>query len=451
MNSLLLICFLLINPIILLLPENNNFQYDYSTIKSVSKNTGLDSQTVTSKESDESVIYFSPEAEPNILITNSIINKESGDSSKIEDSDLYGLNAAILAQGKDTPIVSVIGGQITTNAKGANAVFGTNEASISTTSGLTITTNGISSRGLISTFKGSVAGNEISITTNGESSPALEMNEQGTSVCIGCTLNTNGKNSHLLNSKGANGGSINIENTKGTAQNSKIACLDGSNTISIKKNSEMKCGANPSKEDNDIDQSGIMLYQSGSRLLTGNTFGCEDSILEILSTSKYYSTAPMFFVTNNGAAIQLKNCQIKYGSNTFINLKSTDVWGEKGSNGGDATIYLTEQNIEGDFVIDGISTLNLILKKSTIKGTINGANTAKVVNINLDIDSKITITGNSYCSSMTNEIKDGSNLINETYKWTIGTTPDGPTGSAKYILGSSLGILYLCLILIILN
>lgn len=38
-----------------------------------------------------------------------IINKESGDSSKIEDSDLYGVNSAVLVQGG---MLSIIGGQI---------------------------------------------------------------------------------------------------------------------------------------------------------------------------------------------------------------------------------------------------------------------------------------------------------------------------------------------------
>ena len=106
----------------------------------------------------------------------------------------------------------------------------------------------------------------------------------------------------------------------------------------------------------------------------------------------------MFFVTNNGAAISLKNCQFKYGSNTFINLKAAEGWGEKGANGGDATIQLTNQNIGGDFIADGLSSFHLILINSSINGTINGANTAKIVTITLDLNSKIEITGNSYAA-----------------------------------------------------
>ena len=154
----------------------------------------------------------------------------------------------------------------------------------------------------------------------------------------------------------------------------------------------------------------------------------------------------MFFVTNNGAAISLKNCQFKYGSNTFINLKAAEGWGKKGANGGDATIQLTNQNIGGDFIADGLSSFHLILINSSINGTINGANTAKIVTITLDLNSKIEITGNSYAALLTNEKQDCSNLINRTYKWTIGK----PSSSAKSIFSSKFIILGLSLILSIL-
>ena len=43
-------------------------------------------------------------------------------------------------------------------------------------------------------------------------------------------------------------------------------------------------------------------------------------------------------------------------------------WGVKGSNGGDAVVLLTNQNIEGDFLVDGDSKLYINLVKSNIKG-----------------------------------------------------------------------------------
>ena len=140
----------------------------------------------------------------------------------------------------------------------------------------------------------------------------------------------------------------------------------------------------------------------------------------------------------------LENCNIKYGSDKFMVIKATDKWGEKGSNGGTAILTLTNQNIEGDLITDADSSLSIILKNSNIKGKINPTNTAKFVTIVLDRTSSITITGNSYCTSINNEKTDGSNLINGTFSWTIGSS------SSEGIFKSNLIMLGLSLILHIL-
>ena len=71
--------------------------------------------------------------------------------------------------------------------------------------------------------------------------------------------------------------------------------------------------------------------------------------------------------------------------------------------------------------MDAYSALTLNLVESTITGKINEANTAAKIDINLDEDSSIILTGNSYYTSMVNEKIDGANLVNETYKWTSST------------------------------
>ena len=79
---------------------------------------------------------------------------------------------------------------------------------------------------------------------------------------------------------------------------------------------------------------------------------------------------------------------------------------------------LTNQDIEGDIIINSISSLTINLIGSSIKGKINEVNTAVKFAINLDSDSKIIFTVNSYYTSIVNEKTDGTNLINGTYKWT---------------------------------
>ena len=79
---------------------------------------------------------------------------------------------------------------------------------------------------------------------------------------------------------------------------------------------------------------------------------------------------------------------------------------------------LTNQDIEGEIIINSISSLTINLIGSSIKGKINEVNTAFKFAINLDSDSKIIFTVNSYYTSIVNEKTDGTNLINGTYKWT---------------------------------
>ena len=166
-----------------------------------------------------------------------------------------------------------------------------------------------------------------------------------------------------------------------------------------------------------------MLYQSmsGDAASGTSTFNCDKSTIEIQTSSSVYSSAPMFFITNTQAKINLEECTFKYGSGVFLNAAGTSEWGNSGSNGGVVTLTLTNQDIEGDIVVDAYSGLTINLIGSTITGKINAANTAAKIAISLDQDSSIILTGNSYYTSLVNEKTDGSNLINGTYKWTAST------------------------------
>ena len=132
MKSLLLIFFLLISQSNLKLTEKS--PYDYSTYSSVSKNKDLTNDSITSSNSDESAVYITE----TISITNSQITKESGKASKREDSEFYGVNAAILVQGGK---LTMTGGNIITKSEMANALVATNNGEV------TITKTNITSTG----------------------------------------------------------------------------------------------------------------------------------------------------------------------------------------------------------------------------------------------------------------------------------------------------------------
>ena len=123
----------------------------------------------------------------------------------------------------------------------------------------------------------------------------------------------------------------------------------------------MKCNANPIKEE--VDQYAVMIYQNKSMEICYRmiNFEMEDSSLEILNTSKYYKTAPMFFVTNTIALIFLSDNIFIYGSKIFLSVNGTKEFGDKGKNGGNVTLSLKGQNVEGDFIVDETSYLYLYI------------------------------------------------------------------------------------------
>ena len=408
----------IIYAIILILGTNSHFlrflqmsknSYDYSTYSYTSINENLSGKTLSSTTSDQSVVYIT---QSGISISDSTLNKQSGDSSKTENSEFYGVNAAVLVNGGS---LTMTGGAITTAAKGANAIVATNNGNVKISGTEITSTASGSARGLHATFGGKIEANNVKISTQGGSCATLATDRgEGTVSCTDCTLSTAGAGSPLIYSTG----DITVSKTTGTATGAQAVVIEGKNTATIKESSNLKCNAMPNRKT--VDQCGIMLYQSmsGDAASGTSTFNCDKSTIEIQSSSSVYSSAPMFFITNTQSKINLEECTFKYGSGVFLKAEGTSEWGNSGSNGGIVTLTLTNQDIEGDIVVDSISSLTINLIASNIKGKINEANTAAKIAINMDADSSITLTGNSYYSSIVNEKTDGSNLINGTYKWT---------------------------------
>ncbi len=409
---ILSLLFIVTNSQFLRFLQSSKNSYDYSSYTATSVNQNLNAQTLSSTTSDKSVVYIT---QSGITIQNSSLKKESGDSSKTENSEFYGVNAAVLVNGGG---LTMTGGSITTSAKGANAVVATNNGNVKITGTQITSTASGSARGLHATFGGKIEADNVKISTKGNSCASLATDRgEGTVTCTDCELATAGAGSPLIYSTG----DITVSKSTGTATGAQIAVIEGKNKVTIKEASDLKCNANPNRKE--VDTCGVMLYQSMSGDAASGTsvFNCDKSSLEIQSSSSYYKTAPMFFITNTQAQINLEECTFKYGSGVFLKAAGTSEWGSSGSNGGLVTLTLTNQDIEGDIVIDSVSGLTLNLISSTIKGKINNANTAAKLAITLDEDSQITLTGNSYYTSLVNEKSDGSNLINGTYKWTAST------------------------------
>jgi hypothetical protein len=124
-----------------------------------------------------------------------------------------------------------------------------------------------------------------------------------------------------------------------------------------------------------------------------------------------------FYVTNTTAEINLENNKIVNTDSTggFLRIQK-DSWGNSGSNGGNVTLNLTKQSIKGNIIVDSISTLEINMVNSNYEGTINGDNDAKEISLNLDKDSTITLTGDTYVTSLNNKNTSNSNINFNGYK-----------------------------------
>ena len=370
--------------------------------------------TYTSENNDENTILVNNGG--NLSITDSIITK-SGDATNIENSDFYGINSAILVQ-KDS-IATIKNSKITTSAKGSNAIFATGEKAKISINNSTIETIGSnSSRGLDATYGGLIEADNITITTKGESSATLATDRgEGTIKVTNSNLTTNGKGSPIIYSTV----DISMDNTTGVANSSQMVVIEGKNSASVNDSILIASGTG---NRNNVDKAGVMIYQSmsGDSIEGLGVFNSTNTSLTITEKSEVYKTAPMFFVTNTDAEINLTNTKLKYGSNILLSVVGTDEWGIKGENGGNVTMNTNNQTMSGRIIVDNISTLNINLVKTSYRGTINTSNVAKEVNLKIDKDSIITLTADTYVTSLENEDKTNSNIEFNDYKLYVNGT-----------------------------
>lgn len=369
-----------------------------------------ENKTYTSNDSDESCVLVKNGG--NLQLNNSTLAKSSGDTTNTENSEFYGINAALLTQKAST--ANITNTNITTSAKGANAVFSTGDNSKIYISNSNITTTSDSSRGLDATYGGYIEADNVTISTKGTSCATLATDRgEGTVIAKNSNLTTEGKGSPIIYSTG----NITLEKSTGISKGSQLVVVEGKNSANV-NDSVLKSSGIGNR--NNVDNCGVMIYQSmsGDASNGNGSFSSKNSTLEISNNSNVYNSAPMFFVTNTDANISLENTNLIYGSNLLLDVKGTNEWGTQGSNGGNVTFNANNQELIGNIQVDNISTLKLNLQNSTtLTGSINNEKTAKQVDISIDESSSWDVTSTSYVSTITlsnndiSLIKDNGNTI----------------------------------------
>ena len=391
---------------------NNNSSVSYSAVKEITKDEDITSGEYKSSSADENAISVSGNIKS--TLSDITVNK-TGDSDGGDNTSFYGTNSAIIAKGGAN--VTIKTANITTSATGANGVFSyggsattNNSNSDGTTiniSDSTITTSKDNSGGIMTTGGGIMNATNLTITTAGTSSAAIRSDRGGGTVTVDKgTYKTTGKGSPTIYSTA----DITVKNATLISTASEGAIIEGKNSITL-ENVELT-DTNNELNGQSTTYKNIFLYQSMSGdAAEGNAvFTSKDSTI---TTNKGDS----FYVTNTTATINLENNKIINNDSTgnFLRIQK-DSWGNSGSNGGTVTLNLTNQEVNGNIVVDSISKLTMKLSNdSNFKGSINNSKEGEV-SISLDKSSSITLTGDTYIKSLTNEDSTNSNINLNNYK-----------------------------------
>lgn len=282
---------------------------------------------------------------------------------------------------------------------GASDVTGNTEATVNN---VKITTYSDKSRGLDATYSGKITASNVEINTNGQSCAALATDRGEGEVHVeNSIINTgvdqkSGRGSPLIYSTG----NITAKNTQGTAFVSQIACIEGKNSITL-EDCDLTGYAEGNRQDGSeyVDLGGVFIYQSmsGDADVGTSLFTAKNSKLSIAEDSSVYTTAPMFHITNTACVINLENTELSFGSGTFLESSGQNQWGTTGSNGGVCELNTNNEKIDGNVIVDEISSLNWTMKSTEFKGAINSTGNATV---NVADGSTWTLTGDSSVSAL---------------------------------------------------
>lgn len=338
------------------------------------------------------------------------VSKSAGSSSNTEDGDFYGQNAALLAL--NGAQVTITGADISSSAVNGNGVFSYGEGTTVNISDSKIRTTEHNSGGIQTTGGGTTNATNLDVQTEGNSSAAIRSDRGGGTVNVdGGTYVTNGTGSPAIYSTA----DITVKNAELTANASEGVVVEGANKVALENCDVTSSMTGTYNGDSDENMHGIMIYQSMSGDADMGT-----AEFRSVGGSITTKTGDLFYVTNT-------DCEI-YLENTELNLEDTDGvlfriegnsgtrgWGTAGSNGGTVKLTAEKQTLDGEILVDDISSLDLLMENGTVfTGAINASGESGTVNVTLTGESAWTLTEDSYVTSfegdLSNVTADGHHL-----------------------------------------
>lgn len=311
-------------------------------------------------------------------------------SAEGDKADFYGENAAVLAQNGAQLTLREI--SVTTDGTHANAVFSYGEGTTVDIADSTISTFGNCSGGLMTTGGGTMNAANVVVHTSGNSSAAIRSDRGGGTVNVaGGTYDTAGVGSPAVYSTA----DITVSDAELSTTASQGVVVEGKNAVTFNNvsltasNTQKNSGKSPWYQ-------AVMLYQSMSGDADDGTasFTARGGSITNLN-------GDIFFVNNTNAVINLTATRIVNDDPDGVFLRAAAAgWGKEGQNGGHVDLYTAAQTLDGDLLVDSLSTLNLYLwDGSVLTGAVNPDDEGEVC-MELTDGAKWVLTGDSHIKSL---------------------------------------------------
>ena len=333
------------------------------------------------------------------------VDKSAGATSNTENGDFYGVNAALLATNGAT--VTIKNATVTSSAQNGNGVFSYGSGTTVNISDSTITTTADNSGGIQTTGGGATNASNLTVETSGNSSAAIRSDRGGGTVNVdGGTYTSNGYNSPAVYSTA----DITVKNAALTANHSEALVIEGKNSIVLENCAVTGNMSDTQGASSDENVHNVMIYQSmsGDAEMGTSTFSMTGGSLTGKNGDLFYVTNTHCVLTLSG--VTLRNEDADAYLLRIVGNSASHGWGTAGANGAQVEFTADAQTLEGDIVVDTISTLDLTLKNgSSFTGTVNiienaEGGTAVSDNAVVTIESGCTwtLTGDCVITSLTN-------------------------------------------------
>lgn len=370
-------------------------------------------QTYTSTGSDENAVQVTGGT---FTMTDCTITKTGDYSASSDNTSFYGVNSAVyVGSTSAATTLTMTGGTITTNAKGANAAFAYGYGVLNI-SDVTIRNSANLSRGIHATGGGTIVAFNLDIVTEGSNSSVVATDRGGGTVTVdGGSYVTTGSDCAILYSTGT----ISASNATGSSAKGEVGVIEGDNTINI-TNCNFSSGSS---------SRGLMILQSGS----GDSEGYNGAINITNSTITLTdSSAPLCEIpTSITGTLTLDNTSLTVPSGVLMYVDYNTRWSTYGGTG---NLVLKNGSYNGAVNADQYGTATVsVASTATWTGSIDNSNVAS--STTATVEGVWILNADSYVDNLT--IASGATVYTNGYSLnygsltnngTLDTTSTGVTG-----------------------